>query len=246
MIPKIIHYCWVGGKPLPEKMKACIASWKRVMPDAEIREWNESNYDFHQNVYMDEAYQAKKWGFVPDYARLDIIYRYGGIYLDTDVEMLKPLDPLLDAKGFCGFESKEFVALGLIFAAEVGDPTIKTLRDAYDGLHFANADGTINQKPSPVMQTEELRKLGLRPDDGTVQTVGTLKIYPKEYFAPKTIDGDCHLTENSYCIHHYEASWMPLRWKIFRKVRHVLEVMFGKRLTMIAVRVKRMFWPEYV
>jgi len=246
MIPKVIHYCWVGGKPFPEKMKACIASWKRVMPDAEIREWNESNYDFHQNAYMDEAYRARKWGFVPDYARLDIIYRYGGIYLDTDVEMLKSLDPLLAAKGFCGFESKENVALGLIFAAEPGHETIRRLRDAYDGLHFANPDGSLNQKPSPVMQTEELRALGLRADDGTVQEVAGLRVYPKEYFAPKTLDGACTITANTYCVHHYEASWMPLRWKVFRKVRRALEAVLGKRVTGFAVRIKRLIWPEFV
>jgi len=245
LIPKVIHYCWVGGKPLPEKHRACIASWRRMMPDAEIKEWNETNYDFHQNAYMDEAYRAKKWGFVPDYARLDIVYRYGGIYLDTDVEMLKPLDPLLDAP-FCGFESKENVALGLIFAAEAGNETIRRLRDAYDGLHFLNEDGSVNQKPSPVLQTEELRKLGLRDDDGAVQRVAGLKVYPKDYFAPKTLDGDCTLTANTYCIHHYEASWMPIRWRVFRKARRMLEALLGKRVTMLFVKVKRLIWPEFV
>lgn len=245
MIPKVIHYCWVGGKPLPEKMKACIASWRRVMPDVEIREWNETNYDFHKNAYMDEAYKAGKWGFVPDYARLDIIYRHGGIYLDTDVEMLKNLEPLLES-AFCGFESKNFVALGLIFAAEAGDPTVKIMRDAYDGMRFLNEDGTINQKPSPVLQTEALVKLGLKPDYGEIQTVGTFKVYPKDYFAPKTIDGECRLTSNSYCIHHYEASWVPLRWKIFRKLRRALEAVLGKRLTLVFVKIKRLIWPEYV
>lgn len=244
MIPKVIHYCWVGGKPIPEKMKACIASWRRIMPDAEIREWNEKNYDFHAVPYMDEAYKARKWGFVPDYARLDIIYRHGGIYLDTDVEMLKPLDPLLGS-GFCGFESRDYVALGLIFAAEAGDETVKALRDAYEGLHFTNPDGAVNQKPSPVLQTEELRKFGLKPDDGTVQSVGTLRVYPKEYFAPKDLDGHCTITANTYCIHHYEASWMPLRWWIFRKARHALEAVLGTRLTMVLVRLKRLIWPEF-
>ena len=245
MIPKVIHYCWVGDAPLPAKQRACIASWKRVMPDAEIREWNETNYDFHKNAYMDEAYRAKKWGFVPDYARLDIIYRYGGIYLDTDVEMLKPLDPLLDAP-FCGFESKSFVALGLIFAAEPGNATVKALRDAYDGLHFVNPDGTLSQKPSPQIQTEQLRAMGLKDDDGTIQSVGGFRVYPKEYFAPKSLDGECHVTKNSYCIHHYEASWVPLRWKVFRKVRRVLEAVFGPRVTQVFVRMKRLIWPEFV
>lgn len=245
MIPKVIHYCWVGGAPLPAKQRACIASWRRVMPEAEIREWNESCYDFHRNAYMDEAYRAGKWGFVPDYARLDIIYRHGGIYLDTDVELLKPLDPLLDAP-FCGFESKEHVALGLVFAAEAGNETVRALRDAYDGLHFRLPDGSLNLKPSPRLQTEQLRALGLRDDDGTVQFVGGLRVYPREYFAPKSLDGTCRLTPDTYCIHHYEASWMPFRWKVTRKARRALEAVLGPRATRPLVWLKRLVWPEFV
>lgn len=244
MIPKVIHYCWVGGTPLPAKQQACIASWRRVMPDAEIREWNESNYDFGANAYMAEAYAAKKWGFVPDYARLDIVYRHGGIYLDTDVELLKPLDPLLDAP-FCGFESEKHVALGLVFAAEAGDETVRAMRDAYDGRRFRRPDGSLDLTPSPEIQTAQLRKMGLRDDDGTVQSVAGFRVFPKEYFAPKTLDGDCRLTANTYAIHHYEASWVPLRWKVFRRVRRAIEPIVGKRATAALVRVKRIFWPEF-
>jgi len=152
---------------------------------------------------------------------------------------------LLDVP-FCGFESKDYVALGLIFAAEAGNETIHHLRDAYDGLHFLNADGSLNLVPSPVLQTAELRRLGLKDDDGTVQSVAGMKVYPNEYFAPKTLDGNCRLTENTFCIHHYEASWMPLRWRIFRKVRRMLEALLGKRATMLFVKVKRLIWPEFV
>lgn len=103
MIPKKIHYFWVGDKPMPEKNKACIESWKKFCPDYEIIEWNESNYDFSVCKYMAQAYEAKLWGFVPDYARLDIIYQKSGIYLDTDVELLQSLDNLLNCKAFLGF-----------------------------------------------------------------------------------------------------------------------------------------------
>ena len=105
MIPKIIHYCWFGGAELPEKDRKCIESWKKFCPDYQIIEWNENNYDVTKNTYMYQAYQAKKWGFVPDYARLDIIYQHGGIYLDTDVELVKNLDSLLENDAFMGFVS---------------------------------------------------------------------------------------------------------------------------------------------
>ncbi|RKW32245.1 MAG: glycosyl transferase, partial [Lachnoanaerobaculum sp.] len=106
MIPKVIHYCWFGGKPLPKIARKCIQSWKRFCPDYEIVEWNEKNYDIHKNSYMEEAYLQKKWGFVPDFARLDIIYQNGGIYLDTDVELIRPLDELLYHRAYMGFEGE--------------------------------------------------------------------------------------------------------------------------------------------
>ena len=127
MIPKKIHYCWIGGNPLPELAIKCIESWKKYCPDYEIIEWNEKNYDFRKNQFMREAYDEKKWGFVPDYARLDIIYEHGGIYLDTDVEIIKPLDSLLKEQGFAGMEQPGIVALGLGFGAEPKLPLIKEL-----------------------------------------------------------------------------------------------------------------------
>ena len=109
MIPKVIHYCWFGKNELPEDAKRCIASWKKFCPDYEIIEWNETNYDVRKNKYMSDAYDEKKWAFVSDYARIDIIYNYGGIYLDTDVELLRPLDELLKDKMFCGWESRDSI-----------------------------------------------------------------------------------------------------------------------------------------
>jgi len=239
MIPKVIHYCWIGGKPLPAKMKACIASWRRLMPDAEIREWNESNYDFRQVPFMDEAYRAKKWGFVPDYARLDIIYRHGGIYLDTDVEMLKPLDAFLENRAFCGFENAERVNFGQVFAAEPGHPLIGEMRQDYVGRHFSTV-------PSPVLQTEILKRHGLQPDAGRVQELDGLRVYPKDYFAPRSYEGDSHFTVNTCLVHHFEASWVPLRWRITHGLRKVLEPVLGPALMRPLVALKRRIWPEYV
>ena len=140
VIPKIIHYCWFGGKPIPEKDQRCIASWKKQCPDYEIRKWDETNYDVSKNQYMKEAYQAEKWGFVPDFARLDIIYNYGGFYLDTDVELLKPLDDLLPNKAVMGFEDGRNVSPGLIIGAEKNHSTIRLLMEVYRDRNFVNQD----------------------------------------------------------------------------------------------------------
>ncbi|MBQ9375834.1 MAG: glycosyl transferase, partial [Ruminococcus sp.] len=177
-------------------------------PDYEIIEWNESNYDFTKNQYMKDALDAKKWGFVPDYARLDIIYQHGGIYLDTDVEIVKSFDDLLDNSGFAGFESPEAVALGLGFGAKPGNSVIKELMQSYELLSFLNDDGAPNLVASPVLNTEALVKLGLQKN-GELQTImECFTIYPAEYFCPKSInDGIIRMTDNTYSIHHYDASW---------------------------------------
>ncbi len=208
MIPKKIHYCWVGGNPLPDSAKKCIRSWKKYCPDYEIIEWNESNYDFTQAPYMKEAYEAKKWGFVPDYARLDIIYKYGGIYLDVDVEIVKSFDPLLNYKAFLGFESVGFVNMGHGFGAESGNPVIRALLNSYLKLQFVKSDGSFDLTPSPQLNTKTLvEECGLKPD-GTYQELCDYTVFPIEYFCPKSfVDGVIRKTKNTYSIHHFEASW---------------------------------------
>ena len=136
LIPKVIHYCWFGGKPIPSEFQHYIDSWQRMCPDYEIRRWDESNYDVTKNAYMKAAYEAKKWGFVPDYARLDIVYEHGGIYLDTDVELVKNLDELRYNHAFMGMDMSTQVSLGLGFGAAPHHPMLKTLRDAYLGYAF--------------------------------------------------------------------------------------------------------------
>lgn len=207
MIPKKIHYCWLGGNPLPESAKKCIKSWKKYCPDYEIIEWNETNYDFTKNKYMKEALEAKKWGFVPDYARLDIIYTHGGIYLDTDVELVKSYDELLTYSGFAGFENPNAVALGLGFGAEAGNPIIKALMDSYNSLTFLKEDGTPNLIASPELNSVTLSELGIRMD-GTKQEIDGFVFLPPEYLCPKSlIDGVIRKTKNTVSIHHFDASW---------------------------------------
>lgn len=224
MIPKKIHYCWLGGNPLPPLAKKCIASWKKYCPDYEIILWNEDNYDFTKHPYMQQALEAQKWGFVPDYARLDIVYQHGGIYLDTDVELIKNLDTLLNNRFYAGFESDKFVALGLGFGAEAGHPLLKKMMGDYDNYSFIKDDGTMNLLPSPVIQTDLLQKNGLSDNTGKVQFLdNNVAIYPTEYFCPRNgCFNRYKLTSNTYSIHHYAASWMSNSGKLRAKLSKLI------------------------
>ena len=208
MIPKKIHFCWFGNNPIPDRYLAWMETWKKYCPDYEIIRWDESNYDITKNKYMLEAYQQKKWAFVPDYARLDIIYNHGGIYLDTDVKILKSFDDLLFLEGFAGFESEHYVALGLGFGARKKMPIIKVMRDAYDNLRFIRNDGHLNLTPSPKYQTNTLMQLGLI-GNGEYQVVKGMTIFPEKMFSAKSIfTRQVKTCTYSHSIHHYDASWV--------------------------------------
>lgn len=228
-IPRKIHYCWFGNGQKTELVEKCIASWKKFCPDYEIIEWNEYNYDVTQNEYMHQAYQAKRWGFVSDYARLDIVYRYGGIYLDTDVELVKSMDTLLDGDGFIGFElpvDREglhyTVNTGQGFGAPAGSLAIQKMLDEYRQLSFLNSDGSQNLTACPAYNTRALQALGLKLDN-SLQDLDGFCVYPTDYFCPinwKT--KKCVTTVNTYSIHHFDASWLTVSEKRRRKfARHM-------------------------
>lgn len=222
MIPKKIHYCWFGGNPIPEKDQRCIDSWKKFCPDYEIIQWNESNYDITKNTYMYQAYQLKKWGFVPDYARFDIIYEQGGFYLDTDVELVKALDVLRENKAYMGFEGNEWISPGLGFGAEAGNEVVKGLRDMYADLSFYHENGEVNLTPSPHYITGYLEKEGMKRNN-QMQMVGSMCIYPTDYFCPKDYySGKMKVTKNTFSIHWFNASWQTPHKKRMLKLRRVL------------------------
>lgn len=208
IIPPKIHYCWFGEQELPIEHKKYMESWKKYCPDYEIIRWDESNYDITKNQYMKEAYENKMWAFVSDYARLDIIYRYGGIYLDTDVELVKNLDEFLKWDMFCGFESNYHVAWGLGFGATKKHELVKAVLDVYNHMEFINEDGTLNLTTCPIIQTGIMKKWGFIMN-GQPQAIDDIAIYPKEFFAPISIvKGFGRITEHTHSIHHYAASWV--------------------------------------
>lgn len=207
-IPKIIHYCWLGGNPKPKSVLKCIESWKKYCPDYEIIEWNEDNLDISSNLYSKQAYVAKAWAFATDYFRLWIVYTHGGIYLDTDVQVIKPLDPLLKHRAFMGFENEQMLNTGLGFGAEAGSAFLAENMKVYESLAFRNSDGSFNRVPAPEYSTEVARSFGLTEDTGKLQQVLDLTCYPREYFSPKDYDtGRIRTTRNTYSIHHYSSTW---------------------------------------
>lgn len=243
MIPKVIHYFWFGDKPLSELAQRCINSWKKYCPDYEIKMWNESNYDVTQNQYMLQTYEAKKYGFTVDFARLDIIYKYGGIYLDTDVELLKPLDELLQNKCFMGFEGEKTVALGLGFGAEAGNEVIYEMMKVYDEMNFLLPDGRLNLRPSPGIQTEVMMKLGLFPNGEEQIIKNDCHIYPKDVFNPCDLDTNrISIKENTISIHHYAGSWLTKanhrNNKIYTFIARWLGVGTAKKVRRILKKIK--------
>mgnify|MGYP005895893275 CR=1 FL=1 len=158
-IPKIIHYCWFGGGPIGEADRKCMESWKKYCPDYRIMRWDETNFEISANRYAQQAYEAKKYAFVSDYARLAVVYEYGGIYLDTDVELVRPLDELLELPGFMGVQNNNEVATGLGFGACKGNPVVQALLRDYDALDFIKADGSVDLTPCPERNTKVLQTL---------------------------------------------------------------------------------------
>lgn len=208
-IPKVIHYCWFGRGEKPELAKKCIESWKKYCADYELKEWNEENFDLHSNEYVWQAYQSKKYAFVTDYLRLYALYHEGGIYMDTDVEVLKPLDEFLKHQAFSSFENNNMIPTGMM-AAEKGNAWIKDLLDEYTDLKFIDEKGNMDLTTNVTRITNLTHeKYGLVLESSYQDLKGGIvTMYPHDYFCPKDWDtGEIHLTENSHTIHHFSGSW---------------------------------------
>ena len=250
MIPKIIHYCWFGKNPLPEDAIKCINSWKKYCPYYKIIQWNEYNYDINKNRYIMDAYKEKKWAFVSDYARVDVVNQYGGIYMDTDVELVKPLDQFLNDTMFCGWEErgKYYIAknpnyensvnFGLGYGSEKNNLILEDIISYYNKISFYNEDGSLNLIACPHYQTEILKKYGLDDTKRTYQKLKHCTVYPEDYFSPKSITtGKINLTSNTVSIHHFSMSWVDENAKKYQELEWKLQNYLNYRLAKYLVKI---------
>lgn len=244
-IPKKIHYCWFGRNPLPKSAVKCIQSWKKYFPDYEIIQWNEDNYDVNKIKYIREAYKAKKYAFVSDYARFDILYHEGGVYFDTDVEVIKSFDDILEKGPFMGCEIDGSFSLedeminnainlggtvnpGLGIAVNPGLGLYEEILNYYASQNFLNEDGTINQETVVTKTTKILREQGMK-NVKEIQKIGGITIYPKEYFNPMNNNtGVIDITENTHSIHWYSMSWISPGTRMRSRITRVFHRLFGE------------------
>lgn len=228
MIPKKIHYCWFGGNPLPELALKCIQSWKEFCPDYEIIEWNESNFDIEINKYVKEAYEAKKWAFVTDYVRLYVLVNYGGVYMDTDVEVIKNIDIFLKHRAFSGFEREEAIPTG-IMACEENFPLFNRLLNEYEERSFYRKDGSFDLTTNVTSITRSCEKLGLKLNN-KLQNIEDFVLYPKDFFCPKSYKtGEINCTKNTFTIHHFAGSWQDKKQKKIRNFEREVIKIYGEK-----------------
>ncbi len=225
-IPKIIHYCWFGKGEKPAIVTKCINSWKVHLPDYQFIEWNEDNFDLHSHTYVSEAYQARKFAFVSDYVRAYALYHYGGIYLDTDVEVFKKFDDLLDHESFWGFEQENYIATSTI-GAKKGNKLIELFLDSYQNKTFFNEDGSLNEVTNVAIISQILEKKSLKLN-GEYQNLAGNAFYPQTYFSPYDyINCRKFFSKDTYAIHHFYKSWLPLKARMKAKMKQLAARLIG-------------------
>lgn len=218
MIPKVIHYCWFGRGQKPEQAVKCIESWKKYLPEYELKEWNEDNFDITQNQYVREAYENRKFAFVTDYVRLYALYHDGGVYMDTDVEVIGSFDKFLHHHAFSGFETDGNVPTGMM-AAEKKSVWAKELLDQYNERKFVQKDGSFDMTTNTVVITNYMIEKGLVKNNTYQDFPELCTMYPAEYFCPKDHrTGKIICTKNTVCIHHFAGSWV--RHSFLQNLRH--------------------------
>ena len=233
MIPKKIHYCWFGRGEMPELALKCIESWHKYMPDYEYKLWNEDNFDIYSNQYVKEAYEARKYAFVTDYVRLYALFTEGGIYMDTDVEVLKPYDDLLDLTGFIGFEGTKHQHIGTGTIASIPNGEwVKEQLHAYDNIRFVLPDGNYDLTTNPVRITKIMVGNGFI-QNGKEQYYKDMHIFPTDYFCPRQTTGDFFITKDTYCDHHFMGSWNT------ETKHHFLLSLLGQENLSRLIKIKR-------
>lgn len=224
---KKIHYCWFGKGKKTKMFKICYNSWKKYFPDYEIIEWNENNFDINCNKYVEEAYELKKYAFVSDYARLKAIYEHGGIYFDTDVEVIRPIDKKIIENGFFAEEAEGKLSTGLGFSTNKNEKILKQMLDDYENIHFVN-DGKIDMTPCTIRNTNSLISRGY--ELGAFKKINGITIYPISFFGGWDLKNDCiDVSENTYTIHHYNGSWLSNKDKIYTILKRKFIRVIGKK-----------------
>lgn len=244
MIPKIIHYCWLSGDPIPVPLQKYMKSWKTYLPEYEFWLWNFDRFDINSSVWVQEAFQAKKYAFAADYIRCYALYNYGGIYLDMDVEVLKPFDDLLDLPYFIGMEDSAAAIEAAIMGAQKGHPLFQKTMEYYTNRHFVKSDGNYDTRPLPQIMRQiidenfQYTKI-LSMSDFARGSYRNICLFPQDYFSPKSYKTKkIHLTENTYTIHHFVAGWHGCKEQLYRCV----EKCFGHRIAhLLSICYKRFF-----
>ena len=225
-IPKKIHYCWFGKGQKPDIVNKCIQSWRKILSDYEIIEWNEENFDINSNEYVKQAYESGKFAFVSDYVRLYALYNYGGIYLDTDVEVFKRFDDLLDNDSIWGFEQENYIATSTIGAAK-GNKIIGEFLSLYKDRQFTKEDGSYDDLTNVAIVTKMLEEKGLKMN-GKYQKIDGATFYPQTYFSPYDyINCRKFITDDTYCMHHFYKSWLPYKTRLKGKIKCILANLIG-------------------
>lgn len=215
MIPRIIHYCWFGGRPFPKLEEHCVNSWSRVMKDYQVIKWDENSFDMTSSPFVQAAYNAGKFAFVADYVRLYALKLYGGIYLDTDVELLKSLDPFLDYEAFSGFETHKVIQTGVL-GSEPNNIILNEFYEVYQHMSFTSPP------PNSAILTDILVRHGLKLDNSR-QRISNMEIFPQEYFCPiNQATRQICCTDKTHAIHYLSGSWLPLRARITNKMKRSL------------------------
>lgn len=227
MIPKIIHYCWFGKGKMPKLSKKYIETWKKNLPEYEIIQWDETSFNVSSIDYTKEAYEAKKYAFVSDYVRLYALYNYGGIYFDTDVEVVKPIEKFLSNKAFVSFEDSN-IGTAVIGSVKNGE-LILTFLNYYNNRHFKQLNGLYDDTPNTHVLKRLLEKMGLNVNNKFQNISDVISIYPSEYFSAKSFkSGKYLITENTYCIHHFSCSWLPWYLRLWIKIVYILKFFLNK------------------
>lgn len=246
MIPKIIHYCWFGDKPMPELAIKCIESWKKYLPDYELRLWNEDTFDVNSVPYVKEAYEARKFAFVTDYVRLWALEKEGGVYMDTDVEILRPLGELMNLPAFTGYEASMANApvTGLMASAAHGVWVREQLAYYDNDRHFRMDDGTLDMTPNTITIARIMQEGGFVIDGNYGVYKDDLHVFPVDYFCPLTSTRVLKITKNTYCIHHFAGSWVERTpWQ---KVKHIItRKLLNAKITNKLVQIKRILVRKF-